>query len=175
LDHGKVSSQYISKIRQLTLDFSPTPDRISDERPLLFKSPSGNLAIQASRARLFGTAASPRPCSIPPLSAKQIEAIDALHATGQTVALRFEFRSGDIFFFNNMRMMHARDGFIDGSETENTTKRYLLRLILKDERNSSGWEIPSEMETTWKELYDHRDEDEVVGIHEELFSYKASH
>lgn len=175
MDHGKVGFQYIPKNRQLTLDCSPAPDRVSDERPLLFKLPSGNLAIQASRARLFGTATSPRPLSIPPLSAKQIEAIDALHATGQTVAIRFEFRSGDIFFFNNMRMMHARDGFIDGNEAENTTKRYLVRLILKDERNSSEWEVPPEMETTWKELYDHQDEYEVFSIHEELFSYKASH
>jgi hypothetical protein len=175
LDNGEVSHQYLSKIRELILNSSPTANGVSDERPLLFTLPSGNLAIQASRARLFGTAAKPRPLSIPPLSIKQIEAIDALHAIGQAVAFRFEFRSGDIFFFNNMRMMHARDGFIDGNEAENTTKRYLLRLILKDERNSSEWEIPSEMETTWNDLYDHGDEDEVVAIHEELFSYKAGH
>jgi hypothetical protein len=175
LDNGEVSHQYLSKIRELILDSSPTAKGVSDERPLLFTLRSGNLAIQASRARLFGTAAKPRPLSTPPLSIKQIEAIDALHAIGQAVALRFEFRSGDIFFFNNMRMMHARDGFIDGNEAENTTKRYLLRLILKDERNSSEWEIPSEMETTWNDLYDHGDEDEVISIHEELFSYKAGH
>jgi hypothetical protein len=71
-------------------------------------------------------------------------------------------------------MMHARDAFVDGNEEENTTKRYVLRLILKDERNSK-WVMPPQMANTWKELYDHEDEMEVVPIHEELFSFKAGH
>ena len=83
-------------------------------------------------------------------------------------------RSGDMIFFNNLRMIHARDGFVDGDECENTTKRYILRLILKDERND-GWQVPPEMAETWREIYGHEDEDEVVPIKEELFSYKAGH
>lgn len=116
-----------------------------------------------------------RPSSLPPLSLEQIEALDALHAAGQKVARRFQFRSGDIFFFNNMRLLHARDAYVDGNEEENTTRRYLLRLILKDERNRQGWEVPMELEDTWKEIYDHDDEIELFPIHEERFSYKASH
>lgn len=84
------------------------------------------------------------------------------------------FRAGDILFFNNMRMMHARDGFVDGNEAENTTRRYLLRLILKDERNE-GWEVPEAMERTWRELYAHDDGDEIVPVHPRLFSFKAAH
>ncbi len=79
-----------------------------------------------------------------------------------------------MLFFNNMRMMHARDGFVDGCEEQNTTKRYLLRLILKDERNGK-WEAPPEMDSTWEELYDHADEEEIVPVHESLFSFKAAH
>jgi len=124
---------------------------------------------------LYGTPTRPRPTWLPPLSAQQIEAVDALHVAGQAVARRFELRSGDIIFFNNLRMMHARDGFVDGDEEENTTKRYLLRLILKDGRNDEKWELPPEMQPTWKEIYDHEDEKEIVPIHEELFSYKAGH
>jgi hypothetical protein len=90
------------------------------------------------------------------------------------VAHRLQLRSGDIIFFNNLRMMHARDGFADGDESENTTRRYLLRLILKDESNDK-WAMPPEMATTWKEIYDHEDETEIVPIREELFSYKAGH
>lgn len=146
-----------------------------DERPLLFTLPSGQLALQVSRSRLFGTPTRPRPTWLPPVSAQQIEAVDALHVAGQDVARRFEFRSGDIIFFNNLRMMHARDGFVDGNEEENTTKRYLLRLILKDERDDVNWEMPPEMQPTWKEIYDHDDEKEIVPIREELFSYKAGH
>lgn len=146
-----------------------------DERPLLFTLPSGQLALQASRSRLYGTPTRPRPTWLAPLSAQQIEAVDALHVAGHEVARRFEFRSGDIIFFNNLRMMHARDSFVDGDEEENTTKRYLLRLILKDGRNDEKWELPPEMRPTWKEIYDHEDEEEIVPIHEELFSYKAGH
>jgi hypothetical protein len=72
-------------------------------------------------------------------------------------------------------MMHARDEFIDGDEDENTTKRYLLRLILEDDRNDAAWELPPELLETWKELYDHPDEDEAFAIHPELFSHKCSH
>lgn len=106
---------------------------------------------------------------------QQVEAINALHVAGQEVARRIDFHRGDMLFFNNLRMMHARDGFIDGDEDENTTRRYLLRLILKDERNADSWEIPPELKRTWEELYDHDDEEERFMIHPELFSFKASH
>jgi hypothetical protein len=74
-----------------------------------------------------------------------------------------------------MRMMHARDGFVDGCETRNFTKRYLLRLILKDERNATNWEVPPEMKPTWSDLYEHEDRDELITIRESLFSFKATH
>ncbi|KAF2473831.1 Clavaminate synthase-like protein [Lindgomyces ingoldianus] len=146
-----------------------------DERPLLFTQASGRLAIQASRSRIFGTATRLRPNYLPSLTAKQIEAVDALHAAGQEVSRRFDFKSGDMMFCNNLRLMHARDSFLDGNEDENTTKRYLLRLILHDERNDSRWDVPDKLKNTWKELYDHEDEEEIFTIHPELFSFKAGH
>lgn len=133
------------------------------------------MAVQASRSRLFGTACRPRPNSLPPLLPHQIEAIDALHAAGQTVAKSFDLRSGDMLFFNNLRMMHSRDAYVDGNEEENTTRRYLLRLILQDDRADAPWEIPHQLVSTWEELYDHPNEQEVFAIHPELFSYKAAH
>jgi hypothetical protein len=72
-------------------------------------------------------------------------------------------------------MMHARDSFIDGDAEENETTRYLLRPILHDKRREAHWEIPPELIPTWDELYDHKDEDEVISIHPELFSYKAAY
>lgn len=146
-----------------------------DKRPLLFTSSTGELMIQASRSRLYGIPTRPRPDCLPPLSTQQVEAVDSLHIVATEVARRFELRSGDMMFFNNMRMMHARDSFIDGEECDNTTKRYLLRLILKDDREAAIWDRPVQMEPTWKELYDHRDDMEVIPIKEELFSYKAGH
>lgn len=97
-----------------------------------------------------------------------------MHVAGQEVAHRFAFRSGDVVFFNNLRMMHARDDFKDGLEEQNTTKRYVLRLILKDDRNK-GWEVPPELEETWRQLYDHQDEKELIFVKPDLVSYKAGH
>ena len=80
-----------------------------------------------------------------------------------------------MIFFNNLRMMHARDAFVDGDAEENETTRYVLRIILHDERSDAHWEIPPQLQPTWDELFDHNDQDEVFSIHPELFSYKAAH
>jgi hypothetical protein len=140
---------------------------------LLYTLPTNGLALQASRTRI-SDAFRPRPSFLPPLTSQQIEALDALHVIGQEVAHRFAFRSGEMVFFNNLRMMHARDAFVDGCEAQNTTKRYVMRLILRDGRNP-GWEVPPEMEETWRELYEHQDGDEVIPVWRELMSRKATH
>lgn len=112
-----------------------------------------------------------------------------MHVAGKEVVHRFTFRSGDLIFFNNMRMLHARDAFVDGCEEQNTTKRYVLRLILKgispertsdDSRNPPSdtactWEVPPELKETWRELYEHEDEIEIISVKEQLMSYKAGH
>ncbi|KAF2279313.1 Clavaminate synthase-like protein [Westerdykella ornata] len=165
----------IETLRQPIININAKAEGAYDERPLLFTLSSGQLAVQASRSRLFGTQCRHRPSSLPPLSNAQVEAIDALHAAGQAVSQRIPSRSGDMIFFNNLRMMHARDAFVDGDAEENETSRYLLRLILHDERPDARWEIPPALKPTWDELYAHADEDEVFAIHPELFSYKAAH
>lgn len=138
----------------------------------MFNLPNNGPAIRASRTRLCDYTRVL--AGLHSLTREQIEALDAVHVAGQQVAHRFSFRSGDLVFFNNLRMLHARDGFKDGLEEQNTTKRYVLRLILKDDRNE-GWEVPPELEETWKELYDHQDEKELICVRPELVSYKAGH
>ncbi|CAI6330977.1 unnamed protein product [Periconia digitata] len=165
----------LATLRKPFLNINAKEDGAYDERPLLFTLPSGRMAVQASRSRLFGTADRPRPASLPPLTPKQSEAVDALHAAGQTVAKRIDMRAGDMLFFSNLQMMHSRDAFVDGNEEENTTRRYLLRLILHDDRADAPWEIPPQLRGTWAELYDHLDEEEKFAVHPELFSYKAAH
>ncbi|KAK4449696.1 Clavaminate synthase [Podospora aff. communis PSN243] len=144
-----------------------------EERPLLFGTPSNGMVIQSSRARLCNSF-HPRPANIGELSKLQMQALDALHTAGQEVGRRISFRSGDMIFFNNMRMMHARDAYVDGNPSENTTARYLLRLILQDERNPL-WEVPPGLEATWRELYEHLEEEEVVHVHPHLISLKSTH
>lgn len=153
---------------------SPKHEQGVDERPLLFEKPDGQFQIQCSRARIFGPPSKPRPGHLPPLSKKQIEAVDALHVAAHAVKHRLTLEVGDMLFFSNLQMMHARDAFVDGNITDGTSERYLLRLILRDENNVS-WHLPKELESTWQELYDHRNEDESVPIKAELFSFKAGH
>lgn len=71
-------------------------------------------------------------------------------------------------------MLHARDSFVDGCEEQNTTKRYVMRLILKDDGNGD-WELAPELSEKWRELYDHEDGTEIISTRERLMSYKAGH
>jgi hypothetical protein len=165
----------VTQLQEVWHIINPNAECGYDARPLLYKLSSGEFAISASRARLTGTPTRPRPEHMAPLSNLQLESLDALHAVGKQVAERFNFRSGDVIFYDNRRMMHARDAYVDGDEENNQTKRYLLRLILKDERNASQWELPPQLKDVWSELYDHELEEEVFSVHKELFSYKISH
>lgn len=149
---------------------SPGTDCGYEVRPLLFDTPSNGMVIQSSRSRLCDA----RPSSIGELSELQLQALDFLQSAGAEVAHRIPLRRGDMIFFNNMRMMHARDAFVDGDPSENTTARYLLRLILKDERNPA-WEVPDALKERWKEMYDHGEDEEVIPVHPRLFSLKATH
>ena len=157
----------------LTPYCSPGADCGYEERPLLFDTPSNGMVVQSSRSRLCNGFQS-RPSAIGELSTPQIQALDALHVAGQEVAHRISFRRGDMVFFNNMRMMHARDAYVDGDPRMNTTARYLLRLILKDERNPK-WEVPDGLRQMWKELHEHGDDEEVIPVYPRLVSLKAAH
>jgi hypothetical protein len=67
---------------------------------------------------------------VPPLSATQIEALDAVEALANDPALHFfmEFRAGDIQLVCNHSLLHDRTGFEDWPEPER--RRHLLRLWL---------------------------------------------
>ncbi len=68
-------------------------------------------------------------------------------------------------------MLHARDAFVD-NEAEGR-KRHLLRLVLRNEK--MAYELPKELEETWKALYDHDVEEEVFPVKRELFTFSCSH
>ena len=86
-------------------------------------------------------------------------------------ATEIQIQPGDMVFFNNLGMMHARDAFVDNEEAGR--KRHLLRLILRDEERA--YETPKELRETWKALYEHCVEEEVFPVKEELFSFATSH
>jgi hypothetical protein len=67
---------------------------------------------------------------LPPLTAKQIEALDLFDALANNPAIHLlmEFRSGDVQLVHNHTILHDRTAFEDWPEPER--KRHLLRLWL---------------------------------------------
>ncbi len=64
---------------------------------------------------------------VPPLSARQVEALDLLHEVGEALCVQAHFEPGDMLFLNNHVVYHARSAFEDD---EAGRDRFLLRLWL---------------------------------------------
>ncbi|KAL8290635.1 hypothetical protein RQP46_002893 [Phenoliferia psychrophenolica] len=73
-----------------------------------------------------------RPDGIPPLSAEQHLALDALHFTAESHSLDIDLQPGDLEYFNNLLIFHARTASEDS--TEHT--RHLLRMWLRNEEHA---------------------------------------
>ncbi len=56
----------------------------------------------------------PRVAGVPPLTTRQVEAIDLLHEVAEELCLRADFEPGDLQLINNHVIYHARDAFEDG-------------------------------------------------------------
>ncbi|MFN4284008.1 MAG: TauD/TfdA family dioxygenase [Alphaproteobacteria bacterium] len=68
---------------------------------------------------------------VPPLTAKQIEAMEAYKAIADEIAIDIDFQPGDISFVQNHVTLHSRTGFEDWPEQER--RRHLLRLWLSSD------------------------------------------
>ena len=128
--------------------------------------------MSCNRARITGTPSAPRPRSLPALSKTQKQAIDALHFLAKRRAVKIQLQPGDMIFFNNLSMLHARDHFVDSNARGN--KRHLLRLILKKSIGEAH-ELPPQLAETWKQLYEHDAEEEILPIEMQLFSRATEH
>ncbi|KAJ7811045.1 hypothetical protein B0H14DRAFT_2860993 [Mycena olivaceomarginata] len=73
------------------------------------------------------------PANIPALTKEQHLALDALHFTAEAAALDIDLQPGDLEFFNNLSIFHARTASEDSPE--NT--RHLLRLWLRNESHQT--------------------------------------
>ncbi len=77
----------------------------------------------------------PRVAGVPPLSARQLEAIDLLHEVAEELCLRADFEPGDLLLINNHVIYHGRDPFEDdaggpGQDGGRDGGRLLLRIWL---------------------------------------------
>ena len=153
-------------------DTSPSPNKDFDKRPIAFpEHPSGRTLMNCSRSRITGTPSKPRPSYLPPLTQTQRQAIDAVHHLAAKNATRIKLQPGDMIFFNNMSMLHARDGFVDNDAMGQ--KRHLLRLILRNEE--MAYKLPEQLRETWRGLYEHDVKEELFPVKGELFTFSCSH
>lgn len=118
------------------------------QRPLLFNQ-AGKMVLAFSRRILTGSKVSPRSKNIPAMTDAQADALDAVHFTAEKHSLTLENKRGDILFWNNMSIVHAREGFTDGSSRDQ--KRHLLRLWLRNEEHA--WETPDCLKSAWNVAY----------------------
>lgn len=109
----------------------------------------GKLIMNFGRTPLLGNATHPRPDSLPKLSARQREALDAVESIARATELHIVTRPGDIHFINNLALLHRREGFVNG--TSSTERRHLVRMRLRDEE--MGWAIPDELQAEWSRSF----------------------
>ncbi|KAK4152149.1 hypothetical protein C8A00DRAFT_35173 [Chaetomidium leptoderma] len=126
-------------------------------RPLLYNFPSHGPAFQFSRRPLTGAHFSPHHPSVPAMTELQAEALDAVYFLAQQHAVEIRLRRGDMLVANNFAMLHARSGFVDDSEDDNNTqKRHMLRLWLRNERRMWGPTPPELSRISWECYGDHQ-------------------
>lgn len=72
----------------------------------------------------------------------QAEALDAVHFTAEKHCIALDCKSGDMQFWNNLAILHSREGFTDEKRSDNKEpqKRHLLRLWLRN--NENPWRSP---------------------------------
>ncbi|KAG2022353.1 taurine catabolism dioxygenase TauD [Coprinopsis cinerea AmutBmut pab1-1] len=136
-------------------EFGQNPTYTS--RPLLYYL-NNRLILQYARRYFTGFQGLPRSANIPPITEAQAEALDALHYLGEKYSLGLNFQKGDIQYINNLAVFHARDGFTD----DETQKRHLLRLWLRNEE--LAWELPEELKPLWRKTFSVRPEDRTFAL-----------
>ena len=121
-------------------------------RPILYPMGEDKVLASFSRRPLVGNATSPRSAGIPELSAAQVEALNAVQFAAERHALSMKLKQGDMLFWNNMAMLHARKGWTDSADR----RRHLVRLWLRNDDTEKLWPIPAELEagTAWNKAFD---------------------
>ena len=73
----------------------------------------------------------PRDPRLKPISFQQEEALSVVDKLACEKAISVDQQVGDINFFNNLALLHARSPFVDGEDEQ--VRRHLTRLIFRDE------------------------------------------
>jgi hypothetical protein len=102
-----------------------------------------------SRAGLVYVNGIQRSKALPPLNDAQSEALDCIQFTAEKFKLEIKWQKGDMLFFNNRKLLHARNRFVDGNSAGGT--RHFLRLWLRDEELAGL--APEELRRHWDYIF----------------------
>jgi hypothetical protein len=94
---------------------------------------------QLVKAPLLGTPLIHRDPMMPKVTSRQLYALHAIEELAKRFCTKLDRQQGDVQFFNNLSIMHAR-GAYQGSAGKPST-RHLLRMFLRDPANA--WEKPA--------------------------------
>lgn len=104
--------------------------------PLLYQDQKGPYFWLARGNLVSGTRAPKGTEQLPPLTLEQADALDAIHFAALKHCIKVAPQKGDIYFLNNLSVLHSRTAFRDddcGDEFHLPKwRRHLLRLWLRD-------------------------------------------
>jgi hypothetical protein len=102
-----------------------------------------------SRGALIQSPRGQRSLEIPKLTRIQTEALDAVQIAASKVAHRIQYQAGDMLLFNNRKILHGRDSFVDARESYQP--RHIIRLWLQDEELAG--KPPSPLQKLWDNVF----------------------
>lgn len=149
---GPASNQH-----KLTLSETSGATELRSHLEPLIHFVDSKLIVNYQKRPLRGSKQEPRDPRLAPLTREQEAALNIMDRVTAEQAISLDQKPGDMHFFNNLALLHARSAFRDGPDQ--AIQRHLTRLIF---RNSDlGWEIPGPMLKDWGKYYDHPRENEV--------------
>ena len=116
-------------------------------KPLIHHE-NGKVVFSFSRRLLLGSATSPRSKDIPSLSDKQVEALNWIQLLAEQQALVVDLEAGDMLFWNNLGLLHARNEFTDSP----SQRRHFMRIWLHNDE--LGWAIPQAIHAPWSDAFE---------------------
>jgi len=89
-----------------------------------------------------------RSATLPPPSAAQIKAMNAVQFRAVQNAIPLPLERGDMVFINDTALLHGRESF---DERGQNLKRHLLKMYLHDPEQECA--VPASAQKYWDELY----------------------
>lgn len=125
-------------------------------RPLLHCA-DGKVIFQCSRRPFTGFGPLKRDPSLPPITRRQIDALDSIHYYAARNAITLDIQRGDVIYMNNMSILHGRESYekpTNGNQAAPDTSaqdRHLLKFFLRDPKRA--WKMPPALEKLWHSIY----------------------